>query len=72
MGLGKTRVKASISRADVADVAVRLLETEGAGGWVDLVDGEEETGEAVSRVVREKVDSVDGEDVEAWVQKHKL
>jgi len=62
--LGKTRAKGTVARADVAEVAVRLLEREGVRGWFDLLGGEEEVGKAVERVVREGVDCMEGEDVE--------
>lgn len=39
-------------RASVAEVAVKLLEVEGAKGWFDLLDGEEEVGDAVERCVK--------------------
>lgn len=62
--LGKTGVKGFINRSDVADVAARLLEKEGAKGWIDVLNGEEEIGSAVDRVVRECVDCREGEDLE--------
>lgn len=62
--LGKTKAKGMVSRADVADVGVRLLEREDTRGWFDLLGGEEEIGEAVERVVKEGVNSMEGEDVE--------
>ena len=55
VGLGKVGV-GKVSREDVGDVAVRLLEAGGAGGlWVDLVEGDEEAGEAVERVVKGRI-----------------
>lgn len=71
VSLGKTRARGTVTRADVADVAVRLIDN-GASGWFDLLNGDEDAEAAVERVVREKVDAVEGEDVAAWVQKHKL
>jgi len=62
--LGKTSAKGLVSRADVADVGVRLLERGDTRGWFDLLGGEEEVGEAVERVVREGVNSIEGEDIE--------
>ncbi|KAH8144612.1 uncharacterized protein LAJ45_11380 [Morchella importuna] len=54
--LGRARAKGEVSRADVAAVGVALLERgDVAGLWVDLVEGEEEIGEAVERVVKGKI-----------------
>lgn len=60
--LGKTKARGKISREDVADVAMRLLEG-GANGWVDLLEGEEDVGKAVERIIGEKVDAIEGEDL---------
>ncbi|KAF2834413.1 hypothetical protein M501DRAFT_990293 [Patellaria atrata CBS 101060] len=60
--LGKGRAKGEVGRATVAEVAANLLEMEGARGWIDLLSGEESIGDAVKRVVTEKVDCIDGED----------
>ena len=62
VSLGKIRARGSVTRADVADVAVRLLERGDTGGWYDLLEGEEETDVAVERVVSHKVDCMEGED----------
>jgi nucleoside-diphosphate-sugar epimerase len=64
VALGKTKGYGQVRRADVADVAARLLEAPGAKGWFDLLEGEEEVGEAVERVVRDRVDCRDGESLE--------
>lgn len=56
--LGRARARGGVTRNDVADVAVRLLQTGGAAGlWIDLVNGEEPAQEAVDRVVRDRVTS---------------
>ncbi|KAL4807170.1 hypothetical protein BDV18DRAFT_113730 [Aspergillus unguis] len=70
--LGKTGSSGKISREDVARVADALLAKEGARGWVDLLDGDEEIGQAVDRVVRDKVDAVEGEDVDGMVKRFGL
>ena len=64
VSIGKTKARGSVSRADVADVGVRLLAQEGARGWFDLLSGEEAVDEAVKRVVSEGINSMDGEDLE--------
>ncbi|KAN0115315.1 NAD(P)-binding protein [Hyaloscypha variabilis] len=65
ISFGKTRARGQVTRGDVAEVAVRLLEKEGVRGWFDLLGGEEETGAAVDRVLKEGFNSVEGEDIEA-------
>ncbi|KAK0751317.1 hypothetical protein B0T18DRAFT_288818, partial [Schizothecium vesticola] len=61
--LGKTRgSQGAVSRASVARVMDELLAREGVGNvWLDLLDGEEEIGRAVERVVGEGVDAAEGE-----------
>lgn len=61
--LGKTRGSSGkVSRESVAQVADELLASEGVrNSWVDLLDGEEEVGKTVERVVREGVDTAEGE-----------
>jgi hypothetical protein len=63
VSFGRTKARGSVSRADVADVAARLLEKEGAKGWFDLLGGDEDSEAAVDRVVRESINSMDGEDI---------
>lgn len=70
--LGKTGAVGKVTREDVARVADGLLGKEGARGWVDLLNGEEEVGSAVDRVVREGVDTVEGEDVDGMVKRFGL
>lgn len=70
--LGKTRAKGQVRRADVAAVAAELLGNDEANGWYDLLEGDEEISTAVERVVRDKIDCVEGEDVEAMGSKYKL
>lgn len=63
VNLGKTPARGSVTRADVADVAARLLETEGACGWFDLLGGKEPVADAVARVVKDGINSMEGEDI---------
>lgn len=62
--LGRTKESGGgVSRESVAVVAERLLAEEGVKNvWLDLVDGEEEIGDAVGRAVREGVDCAEGEE----------
>ncbi|MCJ1266024.1 hypothetical protein MMC22_005906 [Lobaria immixta] len=70
VALGKTKASGGVARRDVARVAVDLLENAETGAWLDLLQGDEqEVGEAVKRVVKESVDCIEGEDVEAIVQR---
>ncbi|KAK6504683.1 hypothetical protein TWF481_006622 [Arthrobotrys musiformis] len=62
--LGRTGSRGEVSRTDVARVAAALLDTE-YRGWLDLLKGKEEVGAAVDRCVSEKVDCIEGEDLEA-------
>lgn len=64
VSMGKTSARGQVTRGDVADVAARLLETEGANGWFDLLGGKDSTAEAVARVVEEGFNSMEGEDIE--------
>ncbi|KAL2012729.1 hypothetical protein VTN00DRAFT_254 [Thermoascus crustaceus] len=67
---GKTRSgRGTVTRDDVAVVAVRLLERDDTDGWYDLLNGEEPIDQAIERVVKEKVDAVEGENVEAMVRR---
>ncbi|KAF3180496.1 hypothetical protein TWF225_001492 [Orbilia oligospora] len=68
--LGKTGSRGEVSRTDVARVAAALLDTE-YRGWLDLLKGKEEVQEAVNRCVSEKVDCIEGEDLDA-IYKTKL
>lgn len=64
VSLGKTTARGFVTRGDVAEVAANLLEVEGAYGWIDLLGGDEGVGKAVERVVKEKVNAIEGEDIE--------
>lgn len=62
--LGKTKFSGSVSRADVAAVAVSLLSRSDASGWFDLVDGSDDIESAVDNAVQNNLNSIDGEDLE--------
>ncbi|SLM37815.1 nad dependent epimerase dehydratase family protein [Lasallia pustulata] len=70
--VGQTAAQGQVRRADVAAVAAELLGNEKANGWYDLLEGDEDISMAVERVVRDKVDCVEGEDVDAMRSKYKL
>ncbi|KAJ9270359.1 hypothetical protein DTO212C5_3602 [Paecilomyces variotii] len=67
--LGHTKAVGTVSREDVAVVADRLLARADTEGWIDLMEGDEPVDEAIERVVREKIDAVEGEDVEAMIKR---
>lgn len=62
--VGKIGVGAKTSRATVAETIVAVLNTDGAKGWIDVIDGEDEVDKAIRKLVTDGVDSVDEEDVE--------
>lgn len=64
VSLGYTKSRGKVSRADVAEVAVRLLESPHAHGWYDLLDGSEDIQQAVERVIQDQLDCFEGEDKE--------
>ncbi|KAI4248879.1 MAG: hypothetical protein L6R40_000891 [Gallowayella cf. fulva] len=68
VSLGKTKARGSVSREDVAAVAAELIDSE-ARGWFDLLEGTEPIANAVQRVIQDKVDCVEGEDVEGMIQR---
>ena len=72
ISLGHTKASGKITRADVADVAVRLIERDDTKGYYDLLNGEEDAGNAVERVAKEKVDCFEGEDEERIMKAFKL
>ncbi|PLB47567.1 NAD(P)-binding protein [Aspergillus steynii IBT 23096] len=63
--LGKTRSLGQVTIGDVAAVAVSLLARDDTSGWFDLLQGMDEVDEAIDRVVREGIDCIEGEDLEA-------
>jgi hypothetical protein len=72
VALGKTGARGHVTREDVAIVADRLLARDDTHGWYDLLNGDEPIDEAVERVAREKVDAVEGEDVEGMIRRFNL
>lgn len=62
--MGKIPPKGKVPRADVADVAVRLLERDDTNGYFDLLGGDEPVAEAIDRVVSEGIDAFEGEDAQ--------
>lgn len=61
--VGKLGVGGKTSRATTAHAIVAALETDGAKGWIDVLDGNEDAGQAIQKLTEEGVDAVDEEDV---------
>jgi len=58
VSLGRCKFTGGVTREDVADVAVRLLESDVVGGlWIDMIGGNKKVEEEVARVVRDQVTS---------------
>lgn len=72
VALGKIGAQGKINREDVAILADRLLARDDTHGWVDATNGDVPVDEAVDRVVRDKIDTVEGEDVDGMVKKFGL
>lgn len=64
VSVGKIVSRGNISRATVAEMVVAVLDTQGARGWIDCLDGDESPKAGVERVVKEGIDNVEGEDFE--------
>ncbi|PWW73753.1 hypothetical protein C7212DRAFT_359249 [Tuber magnatum] len=55
VSLGRCKAAGEVTREDVADVAVRLLESDAVGGlWIDMIGGDKKVEEEVARVIRDK------------------
>lgn len=62
--VGKIGVGGKTSRATTAEAIVAALDTAGAKGWIDVVDGDENAGAAIQKLTKEGVDAADEEDLE--------
>ena len=69
VSLGKTRARGKVTRANVATTAARLLERQKTSCWLDLLEGDEGVDEAVERCINDRVDCVEGEDVDGMLEK---
>ena len=61
--LGHITSRGKITRADVAAVAVALLERDDTRGWLDALQGEQSIDDAVQEAVQQGIDCMEGEDV---------
>jgi hypothetical protein len=64
VSIGKLGVGGKTSRATTAETIVATLETDGANGWIDVIDGDEDVSRALKSLVKEGINAVDEEDVE--------
>ncbi|KAH7062021.1 hypothetical protein BKA63DRAFT_193598 [Paraphoma chrysanthemicola] len=62
--VGKLGVGGKTSRATTAHAIVAALETEGARGWIDVLDGNDDVKQAIQKLTAEGVDAVDEEDID--------
>jgi hypothetical protein len=65
VSVGKLGVGGKTSRATTAHAIIAALETEGAKGWIDVIDGDEDVYKAMRDLKEQGVDAVDEEDMEA-------
>lgn len=64
VSLGKIKPSGKVSRVDVANVILELLESKFRGGWLDLLEGEDDIKEAVKNCAEQSIDCAEGEDFE--------
>jgi hypothetical protein len=62
--VGKVGVGGKTSRATTAHAIVAALETDGAKGWIDVLDGDEDAADAIRKLTEHGVDAVDEEDMD--------
>ena len=68
--LGKLGSRGQVRRGDVARVAVELLERDVESCWLDLLEGDDVVSEAVDKCMKDDVDCVEGEDVDAMIKEY--
>lgn len=64
VSMGHTRSSGNVTRADVAHVAVELLERSDVRGYVDLLNGERDAEAEILKMAAMKIDSLEGEDLD--------
>jgi hypothetical protein len=72
VAMGKITTRGKVPREDVAIVADRLLARDDTDGWFDLLGGNEPIDEAIDRVVRDKENAIEGEDVDGIIARYNL
>jgi hypothetical protein len=63
--IGKIGAGGKTSRATTAEAIVAALQTDGAKGWIDVIDGDEDVSQAMQKLVNDGTDAVDEEDLDA-------
>ncbi|KAF2649944.1 hypothetical protein K491DRAFT_697669 [Lophiostoma macrostomum CBS 122681] len=67
--MGKIGSRGNSSRATVAEAIVAVLNTDGARGWFDFVDGDDNAEDAVKKCVKDGIDAAEGEDIEGMKER---
>jgi NAD(P)H-binding len=62
--MGKTPSRGKVCRGDVAAAALALLKKNDGSRWVDLLQGDTDIETAVDNVIKDKVDCIEGEDLD--------
>jgi NAD(P)H-binding len=62
--MGKTPSRGNVCRGDVAAAAAALLKKNDTTRWVDLLEGDTDIETAVDNVIKNKVDCIEGEDLD--------
>lgn len=62
--MGKTPSRGVVCRADVATAVAALLKKNDVTRWIDLLEGDVEIDTAVDHIIKDKVDCIEGEDLD--------
>ncbi len=62
--MGHTPSRGKVCRGDVAAAAAALLKSNDCSRWVDLLGGDTDLDTAVDRIIKDKVDCIEGEDMD--------
>lgn len=62
--MGKTPSRGKVCRGDVAAAAITLLKRNDCSRWVDLLEGDTDIETAVDKLIKDKVDCIQGEDLD--------
>lgn len=62
--MGKTPSRGNVCRGDVAAAAAALLKKNDCSRWTDLLEGDTDIDTAVDRVIKDKINCLEGEDLD--------